>query len=128
MLLERLLDISIGAGAHGRRSEVQLLLALTLYAQGKTKQALSTLGPILAQAEPEGYLRLFADEGEVMAHLLALIAPFTTASPDYLQRIQAAIAPICQAQPDAATQRAPRSTLSEPLSARDCHAFQLVAD
>jgi LuxR family maltose regulon positive regulatory protein len=76
MLLERLLDISIEAGAHGRRIEVQMLLALTLYAQGKTRQALSTLGSILAQAEPEGYLCLFADEGEVMAHLLALIAPF----------------------------------------------------
>ena len=85
-----------------------MLLALALYAQGKTKQALSTLGPILAQAEPEGYLRLFADEGEVMAHLLALMAPFTTASPDYLQRIQAAIAPAWQAQPDASTQPAPR--------------------
>jgi len=104
-----------------------MLLALTLYAQGKTKQALSTLGPILAQAEPEGYLRLFADEGEVMAHLLALIAPFTTASPDYLQRIQAAIAPVWH-QPDAATQPAPRSTLYEPLSAREWDVLQLVAE
>jgi LuxR family maltose regulon positive regulatory protein len=128
MLLERLLGISIGAGAHGRRIEVQMLLALTLYAQGKTRQALSTLGPILAQAEPEGYLRLFADEGEVMAHLLALIAPFTTASPDYLQRIQAAIAPVWQAQPDAATQPAPRSTLYELLSAREWDVLQLVAE
>jgi LuxR family transcriptional regulator, maltose regulon positive regulatory protein len=127
MLLERLQGISIEAGAHGRRIEVQMLLALTLYAQGKTRQALSTLGSILAQAEPEGYLRLFADEGEVMAHLLALIAPFTTASPDYLQRIQAAIAPVWQAQPDA-TQPAPRSTLYEPLSAREWDVLQLVAE
>jgi LuxR family maltose regulon positive regulatory protein len=128
MLLERLLDISIEAGAHGRRIEVQMLLALTLYAQGKTKQALSTLGPILAQAEPEGYLRLFADEGEVMAHLLALMAPFTTASPDYLQRIQSAIAPVWQAQPDASTHPAPRSVPYEPLSAREWDVLQLVAE
>ena len=128
MLLERVLDISIGAGAQGRRIEVQMLLALALYAQGKTKQALSTLGPILAQAEPEGYLRLFADEGEVMAHLLTQVAPFTTASPDYLQRIQAAIAPAWQAQPDAATHPAPRSTLYEPLSAREWDVLQLVAE
>ena len=73
MLLDRLLEITVGAGAEGRRIEVQMLLALALYAQGKTKQALSTLGPILAQAEPEGYLRLFADEGEAMAQLLTLI-------------------------------------------------------
>ena len=128
ILLDQLLEIAVGTGAHGRHIEIQMLRALALHAQGKTRQALATLGPILAQAEPEGYLRLFADEGEVMAHLLALIAPFTTASPDYLQRIQAAIAPIWQAQPDAATQPAPRSTLYEPLSAREWDVLQLVAE
>ncbi|HLV98769.1 MAG TPA: LuxR C-terminal-related transcriptional regulator, partial [Ktedonobacterales bacterium] len=128
MLLERLLEIVVEAGAQGRRIEVQMLLALALYAQGKTKQALSTLGPILAQAEPEGYLRLFADEGETMAHLLALMAPFTSASPDYLQRIQAAIAPMRHAQPDPSTQAAPRPTPYEPLSAREHDVLQLVAE
>jgi LuxR family maltose regulon positive regulatory protein len=128
ILLDHLLEIAVGTGAHGRLIEIQMLRALALHAQGKARQALATLGPILAQAEPEGYLRLFADEGEVMAHLLALIAPFTTASPDYLQRIQAAIVPVWQAQPDAATQPAPRSTLYEPLSAREWDVLQLVAE
>jgi LuxR family maltose regulon positive regulatory protein len=105
-----------------------MLLALALYAQGKTKQALSTLGPILAQAEQEGYLRLFADEGEVMAHLLTLIAPFTTASHDYLQRIQTAIASVWHAQPDASTHPAPRSSPFEPLSERERDVLQLVAE
>jgi LuxR family maltose regulon positive regulatory protein len=128
ILLDHLLEISVGTGAHGRLIEIQMLRALALHAQGKARQALATLGPILAQAEPEGYLRLFADEGEVMAHLLALIASFTTASPDYLQRIQAAIVPVWQAQPVAATQPAPRSTLYEPLSAREWDVLQLVAE
>ncbi|MGO8947442.1 MAG: LuxR C-terminal-related transcriptional regulator [Ktedonobacterales bacterium] len=128
MLLDRLLEITARAGAHGRRIEVQMLLALALYAQGKTKQALSTLGPVLAQAEPEGYLRLFADEGEVMARLLALMAPFTTASPDYLRRIQAAIAPVWQAQPDVSAQPAPGTTPHEPLSDREHDVLQLVAE
>ncbi len=128
MLLDRLLETTIGAGAKGRRIEAQMLLALALYAQGKTKQALSTLGPILAQAEPEGYLRLFADEGEVMARLLALITPFTTASPDYLQRIQTATASAWHTQPDASTQTAPRSMPFEPLSAREHDVLQLVAE
>ncbi|HEV7127074.1 MAG TPA: LuxR C-terminal-related transcriptional regulator, partial [Ktedonobacterales bacterium] len=128
MLLDRLLETAIGAGAQGRRIETQMLLAMALYAQGKTKQALSTLGPILAQAEPEGYLRLFADEGEVMERLLALIAPFTTATPDYLQRIQAATASAWHPQPDASTQAAPRSMPFEPLSAREHDVLQLVAE
>jgi LuxR family maltose regulon positive regulatory protein len=124
MLLERLLEIATHTGAHGRRIEIGMLLALALYAQGKTKQALSTLGPILAQAEPEGYLRLFADEGEVMARLLALMTPFTTASSDYLERIRAAIAPAWQAQPDVS---ASRGVPSDPLSDREHDVLQLVA-
>jgi len=128
MLLDRLLEAAIGAGAQGRRIEVQILIALAQYAQGKTKQALATLGPILAQAEPEGYLRLFADEGEAMAHLLALIAPFTTASPDYLQRLQAAIACTWHPQADTSTQAAPRSMPAAPLSAREYDVLRLVAE
>src|SRR2546429_5872117 len=45
-----------------RSIEIQMLRALALHAQGKTRQALATLGPILAQAEPEGYLRLRSEE------------------------------------------------------------------
>jgi LuxR family maltose regulon positive regulatory protein len=127
-LLDRLLEAAIGAGAQGRRIEVQMLLALTLYAQGKTKQALSTLGPILAQAEAEGYLRLFADEGEAMARLLALLAPFTTASPAYLQRIQVAIASTWQPRPETSTPAAPRSMPNEPLSPREHDVLHLVAE
>jgi LuxR family maltose regulon positive regulatory protein len=127
LLLDRLLEIAAGAGAQGRRIEVQLLRALALYAQGHTKQALSTLGPILAQAEPEGYLRLFADEGEAMAQLLALVAPLTTASPGYLQRIQAAIACAWHPQPATSTQVPPRSMPVEPLSAREHDVLHLVA-
>lgn len=105
-----------------------MLRALALHAQGKTRQALATLGPILAQAEPEGYLRLFADEGEVMAHLLARMAPFTTASPAYLQRIQAAIAPVRQGRPVATTPPASLPSPFEPLSEREREVLLLVAE
>ncbi|HEY6540454.1 MAG TPA: LuxR C-terminal-related transcriptional regulator, partial [Ktedonobacteraceae bacterium] len=80
------------------------------------------------QAEPEGYLRLFADEGEVMAHLLARMASFTTASPAYLERIQAAIAPLRQAQPAATTPPASLPSPCEPLSERERDVLHLVAE
>jgi LuxR family maltose regulon positive regulatory protein len=128
ILLDHLLEIAVGTGAHGRRMEIQMLRALALHAQGKTRQALATLGPILAQAEPEGYLRLFADEGEVMAHLLARMAPFTTASPAYLQRIQAAIAPVRQGRPVATTPPASLPSPFEPLSEREREVLLLVAE
>ncbi len=63
-----------------------------------------------------------------MGHLLALMAPFSTASPDYLQRIQAAIVPVWQAQPAAAMQTGSRSTLYEPLSTREWDVLQLVTE
>ncbi len=128
ILLERLRDIAVQMATYGRLIEIQMLTALVLQAQVKTRQALATLGSILAQAEPEGYLRLFADEGEVMAHLLARMAPFTTASPDYLERIQAAIAPVRHTQPDASTPPAPLPLPFEPLSERECDVLQLVAE
>ena len=128
ILLERLRDIAAQMGAYGRLIETRMLTALALYAQGKTRQALSTLGPLLAQAEPEGYLRLFADEGEVMAHLLALIAPFTTASPDYLQRIQAAISPMRHVRPAASEPPVSLPTPFESLSEREREVLQLVAE
>ena len=128
ILLDHLLEIAIGTGAHGRLIEIQILRALALHAQGRTRQALATLGPILAQAEPEGYLRLFADEGEVMAHLLALIAPFTTASPAYLQQIQAAIAPVRAVRLVATTKPASLPSSFEPLSEREREVLQLAAE
>lgn len=128
ILLDHLLEIAVGTGAHGRRVEIQMLRALALHVQGKTRQALTTLGPILAQAEPEGYLRLFADEGEVMAYLLAQVAPFTTASPAYLQRIQAAIAPVRQGRFAAPPPPASLSSPFEPLSEREREVLQLVAE
>ena len=63
-----------------------------------------------------------------MAHLLALIATSTTASPDYLQRIQAAIAPARHARPDASRQPAPLPSPFEPLSERERDVLQLVAE
>jgi LuxR family maltose regulon positive regulatory protein len=128
LLLDHLLEISVGTGAHGRLIEIQMLRALALHAQGTTRQALVTLGPVLAQAEPEGYLRLFADEGEALGHLLARMAPYTTASPDYLERILAAIAPGRQDRPAAPTKSVSLPSLFEPLSAREREVLQLVAE
>ncbi len=44
ILLDHLLEISVGTGAHGRLIEIQMLRALALHAQGKARQALATLG------------------------------------------------------------------------------------
>jgi LuxR family transcriptional regulator, maltose regulon positive regulatory protein len=126
VLLHHWRDCALHLGFQGWFIEIQMLTALALQAQGKTRQALTTLGPVLAQAEPEGYLRLFADEGQPMAHLLAQISPYTTASPAYIQQIQDAIpstrpALLGPAQPIAS------QALIDPLSARELEVLALLA-
>jgi LuxR family transcriptional regulator, maltose regulon positive regulatory protein len=125
-LLEHLRNLAMRVGLHGWLLEIGMLTALALQAQGKIKQAVTTLGAVLAQAEPEGYVRLFADEGEPMAHLLAHICGFTTASASYIQRLQDALAhkmpvPIALAGPVA-----PHG-LPSPLSSREQEVLALLA-
>ncbi|GHO96339.1 hypothetical protein KSF_063870 [Reticulibacter mediterranei] len=104
--------------------EIEMLTALTLQAQGHTRQALNTLGAALTLAEPEGYIRLFADEGQPMMHLLAHISPYTTASPAYIQRIQSALPSGYQAllNPPQVSQKLP-----DPLSGREREVLGLLA-
>jgi LuxR family maltose regulon positive regulatory protein len=50
--------------------EIWLLQALAQQAFGDIIQALTTIEQALSQAEPEGYIRLFVDEGRPMEELL----------------------------------------------------------
>lgn len=58
------------AGRTGHLLDVLILQALVLEAQGHSQAALVPLTEVLQIAEPEGYLRLFCDEGPKMQHLL----------------------------------------------------------
>src|SRR5215470_11388512 len=69
-LLERLLSDAESRARMSSVLELLLLRALALEAQGKQEEALGTLGRALALAEPEGYIRLFLDEGAPMLVLL----------------------------------------------------------
>jgi LuxR family transcriptional regulator, maltose regulon positive regulatory protein len=126
LLLERLHNLTAQKGWQGRSREIEMLMALVLQAQGKSKRALLTLGSVLAQAEPEGYVRLFADEGPPMAQLLAQITAYTTASPGYIKLLQAACAPM-QPGSGGPALTAARQPLLDPLSPREREVLQLVA-
>jgi LuxR family maltose regulon positive regulatory protein len=69
-LLERLLEDAEPKARMSSVLEILMLRALALQAQGKQDEALRTLGRALALAEPEGYVRLFLDEGAPMLVLL----------------------------------------------------------
>lgn len=73
-LLNRLLEAAQNGRRTGSVNEILLLQALAYDAQGQMSLALEPLKRVLAQAEPEGYVRLFVDEGRPMVGLLRAAA------------------------------------------------------
>jgi LuxR family maltose regulon positive regulatory protein len=69
-LLERLGDLAAVEGRTGSLIEVRVLQALALAAKGEERDGLAVLAEALALAEPEGYTRVFLDEGSPLAALL----------------------------------------------------------
>jgi len=125
LLLDHLRDLVMRVGLRGWFLEIQMLTALALQAQGKIKQALTMLGAVLAQAEPEGYVRLFADEGQPMAQLLAHISGSTTASASYIHHLQDALAHTAPVPADLTGPAAPQP-LPSPLSPREQEVLALL--
>jgi LuxR family transcriptional regulator, maltose regulon positive regulatory protein len=70
VLLERMLAAAIGAGRTNSVIEVLVLHALALQAQHESAAAIQALERALLLAEPEGYVRVFVDEGAPMVALL----------------------------------------------------------
>jgi LuxR family maltose regulon positive regulatory protein len=72
-LLERLLKAAEEGGRMGSVIEILILQALARQTQGDMPPALMSLEHALTLAEPEGYVRIFVDEGKPMAELLTRI-------------------------------------------------------
>ena len=70
-LLQRLHAAAADQGRTGSIIEIQALRALALAAAGDENAAVSTLAQALMLGCPQGYVRVFADEGPPMAALLA---------------------------------------------------------
>jgi LuxR family maltose regulon positive regulatory protein len=69
-LLGRLLQDAEAKARMGSSLEILIVRALALDAQGDRRSALSTLERALVLAAPEGYIRLFVDEGQPMLAML----------------------------------------------------------
>jgi LuxR family maltose regulon positive regulatory protein len=136
-LLARLHDLAVTQGRIGSVIELQALQALALAAGGDQAAGLSALAEALALAAPEGYVRVFVDEGAPMARLLGRLAaaqrtgqvvPHAGVPPDYLDRLARAFQP---GGPRAATRTTPRlagvAGLVEPLTTRELEVLQLLA-
>ena len=74
-LLERMHAHAAAVGRHGSVLEILVLRALAHHARGEVGAALTALGQaVLDVPEPEGYVRIFLDEGPAMLDLLRVAA------------------------------------------------------
>lgn len=106
-----------------------LVLQVVAYkAQGDGETAVTLLAEALTLAEPEGFVRLFVDEGPPIADLLAAMAnelpPQHTGSAAYIHHLLAAFGRQTDHQPAKPTSH----LLPEPLSQRELEVLQLIAD
>jgi LuxR family maltose regulon positive regulatory protein len=91
------------------------------------ERALSALDGALTLAEPEGFIRIFVDEGRPMAHLLH--EAFSRGiAPDYVRCLLAALSSGEPVQVSTTTSLIDRSELVEPLSQRELEVLQLIAE
>lgn len=118
-LLAALLAMAEETGRAHSVIEVLCLEALARNLQGDRQGAVAVLGRALALAEPEGYVRLFADEDPVLAGLIAEAAP-DAVSPEYARKLLEAfgIEKPARAEPREA---------AEPLSDRELEVLRLIA-
>jgi LuxR family maltose regulon positive regulatory protein len=98
-LLHRLFEAARAGERTGSVIEILVLLSLAHQMQGDIRAALMTLERALTLAEPEGYVRLFVDEGPAMARLLSEAAG-RNIMPDYTGTLLAAFP-----EPDKETRR-----------------------
>jgi LuxR family maltose regulon positive regulatory protein len=137
-LVERLLAAAEAGSCTGRAIEILVLQALVLRAGSHKLPALDALEHALTRAAPEGYIRVFVDEGEPMGALLALTADHRAQNDPiraYAERLLLAFPPEQRRKTalNSDTQSILRTTLErsdapiEPLSGREIEVLRLVA-
>jgi LuxR family maltose regulon positive regulatory protein len=124
-LLDRLFQDAEPKARMSSVLEILVLRALALEAQGDRTSALSTLERALLLAAPEGYIRLFVDEGAPMLALLRLTKARSSVS-GYVATLLSAFGeqhvsdfPLSSARP---------SPLAEPLTGREREVLRLLLE
>ncbi len=129
-LLERLLKAAEEGGRMGSVIEILVLQALAHEAQGNIPSALVSLERALTLAEPEGYVRVFVDEGPTVGRLLAAFLrerrpAVPLSSTGYIQKLLAAFGAEAGAVDSHAGPIA--QPLPEPLTGRELEVLGLIA-
>jgi LuxR family maltose regulon positive regulatory protein len=135
-ILARLLPEAEQEGRSARVSEMAMLQALALAAQGDVSGALKTLERSLALAQPGDHLRLFVDEGAPMAALLAQVAQHGASVAEYARRLLDAFPDELRIENEELRTPAHQTSqfsilnsqfLAEPLTERELEVLRLLA-
>jgi LuxR family transcriptional regulator, maltose regulon positive regulatory protein len=133
-LLQRLLAHAEAQRRTASVIEILVTRALVHQAEGDPAQAFAALERALNLAEPEGYLRLFVDEGEPMRSLLRALGLAMTHQGrtgdhrllGYVDRLLTAFPPSAEASPRTRAE-SQRLGLVDPLSDRELEILGLIA-
>jgi LuxR family maltose regulon positive regulatory protein len=124
-LLECLLQAAEEGGRMGSVIEILMLQALAHEVQGDSSTALVPLERALSLAEPEGYVRVFVDEGRPMAQLLSEAAAHGI-MPAYTTKLLAVLESE-EHKSEEGSHRFPTESVVEPLSQRELEVLRLIA-
>jgi len=128
-LLSRLEELAFSAGRMGRVIEILLLEALAMQEMGDSAHAILALTKCFTLAEPEGYVRIFLDEGRPMQMLLAQWLTRAGASPvrDYVSHLLSQFDDKAHVVTAPLEKISPAAGLVEPLSPRELEVLHLLA-
>jgi LuxR family maltose regulon positive regulatory protein len=120
-LLEQLFPPAESTGQTGTIIELLVLQALAFQANEQPSKALQVLERTFSLAQPEGYVRVFLDEGEPMAELLRR-AGSQGVAPNYVSKL---LSEFGRAESNTTPAKQP---LLEPLSERELEVLSLIAE
>ncbi len=138
-LLEHALQSAREVGRMGNAVQILANLAIVQRSKGESEKALATLWEALNLAAPEGYIRAFLDEGELMRSMLADFLskhesqPGAATLPEpksievYARALLDTFTRASIAQPAISLIHPARVSLPEPLSERELQVLKLMA-
>ena len=127
VLINRIYKHAQGVGKKLTELKCLILFSKLFYKKGDVDQALEHLYKAFAIAQPEGFIRIFVDEGPPMARLL-YEALSRGIAPDYVQKLLAAF-PVDEPEKDAVNQRKVSDfDWIEPLSERELEVLHLITE
>jgi LuxR family maltose regulon positive regulatory protein len=127
--LTQFLSAAESSGRLGVAIEMRILRSLAFMRQGNIQEAEADLERALALAEPEGYVRVFVDEGHPMQVLLtqwlahACMGPLQKYAIHLLSQFETEVHTI----PTVQEKSSPAATLVDPLSQRELEVLQFIA-